>query len=380
MQFELVDDVQGFLALGREWEDLESRCGCHLFQSHGFLRSWLDTGARRENVRPALVLYREGGTLRAVFPGCLARRMKVPFLTWMGGFSIIDYGDILFDPAASLQVDDFVGKSLDLLKERLGFHLYYLHNVRSDAQVYPYLMRYFRVYRGEAAPYVLLKGDFESFLDSLKQFRKKMKSDTLRQIKRLCALGSFEFRMADASEPLASEVMRVFIEQKKLQYFSTGVAGVLLRPGYEEFYRAEARENPHAHISYLLLNGDIIAVHFGYLYKNRMYYLMPSYDQRYGAYSPGRVLAYYLLEECYRRGVEVFDFALGAEAYKYEWTRDEIQETSFVGRDFFGKAFVELVTAAKRVRKAWASLMKQKATKRAVLPDKAESHGYDVAA
>jgi CelD/BcsL family acetyltransferase involved in cellulose biosynthesis len=355
MQFEVINDEQGFVALRSEWQALESRCGCHLFQSHRFLLSWLKTGARSENVRPALVLYREEGVLKAVFPTCLVRKMNVSFLTWMGGFYIIDYGDILFDPTATLPADDFVAHSLELLKEKLGFHLYYLHNVRSDAVVFPYLKRHFRPYRAETAPFVRLDGDFDSYFDSLKQFRKKMKSDTLRQIKRLSALGTLEFHIAGSSGELTAKVMRAFIEQKKWQYSTTGVAGVLFRPGYEEFYNRESRENPHAHVSCLLLNGAVIAVHFGYLYNNRMYYLMPSYDHRYGAYSPGRVLVYYLMQECYGRGVAVFDFSVGSEGYKYEWTRDDVPITSFVGNDIFGRAFVGIITTVKKIRKALAS-------------------------
>jgi CelD/BcsL family acetyltransferase involved in cellulose biosynthesis len=339
MHFEYVDTVDRFVEIGHEWEELESRCGCHLFQSYRFLLSWLQTGARTENVHPALVLYREQGVLKAVFPGCLARRMGIPFLTWMGGVYIVDYGDILFDSSASLPLDDFIDRAFELLKKRLGFHLYFLYNVREDALVYRYLQRHLLPYRKEVAPFIRLSGDFVSYVDSLKVFRENMKSDTMRRIRRLSALGRFQFRVVQRHEPVLTDVVGALVEQKRRRELETGVVGFTSLPGYDDLCFVEARENPNCHISCLTLNGETIAVHLGYLYKGRLYYFMPSFDRRYEAYSPGRVLIYYLLEDCFSHGVEVFDFSIGGEAYKYHWTTDEAQVTSFVGNGPWGRAF-----------------------------------------
>lgn len=352
MQFEFIDNYESFVLLAEEWEELESLSPAHVFQSHRFVKSWYESAGKIGGAAPAIVVYREGGKAKGIFPACVIKRGMVKFLTWLGGFYIVDYGDILYDPAANLPVDDFIRKSLELLKEKLGFHLYYLHNVRSDAQVYPYLQRHFRPYRGEPAPYIRLTGDFESYLDSLKHFRKKQKSDTLRQIKRLSDLGKLEFLVVRHYDADLERVVRELIAQKKWRFASSGVKGVLFHPGYEEFYLDQARTNPSAHISCLKLDDAVIAVHAGYLYKKRLYYLMPSYDVKFGRYSPGRVLTYYLLQECYAHGVEVFDFCIGGEDYKYEWTKDEIRETSFVSKNIAGKAFLCLMKLIGRVEKS----------------------------
>lgn len=364
MRFEFVGDGAGFVAIAKEWEALEARAGAHLFQNHRFLRSWLQNTGDGRTCRPALVLAWEDERLMAVFPGCLMRS-GVPFLTWMGGLNIVDYGDILIDPGASISAEEFLEKVFPLLRKRLGFHLHYLHNVRTDARVYPYLERNFTRYRGEVAPFVPLAGDFESYLESLRKFRKNMRSDTLRQMKRMAALGAFQFHIVKppqaegAPSPGIVEAVKVFVAQKRRQFKETGIAGALTRPGYEEFYHAEASENPHAHISCLTLDGEIIAVHFGYLYGNRFYYLMPAYDPRYAKYSPGRVLTYYLLEHCYSRGVQIFDFALGAEPYKYEWTADQVEEASFLGGGVLGKVLVLALKGKKGLFRRLASVRKE---------------------
>jgi CelD/BcsL family acetyltransferase involved in cellulose biosynthesis len=350
-----------------------------VFQNYRFLRSWLETAARHTNVRPALVLYREDGVLRAIFPGCVTRRMGIQNLTWLGGLYIVDYGDVVFDNSAGMPLADFIGGALELLKKRLGFHVCFLNNVREDALIFPYLQRHFRPYREEVAPYIRLSGDFAQYFDSLKVFRKKMKSDTLRQIRRLSALGSLEFRVVGRDEPALNDVVTALLDQKERRLRETNDAGVTLLPGYDEFLFSEARENPYAHISYLALNGETIAVHFGYLYrKERMYWYMPTYDSQYAAYSPGRVLIYHALKDCFANGLKVFDFTIGAEQYKYEWTGDEVRLTSFVRSGAFASMFSYLlrvtdpVSLARRIPSAIRQPMRHI---RKLAPSRPRQHG-----
>ncbi|MCU1273286.1 MAG: protein involved in cellulose biosynthesis (CelD)-like protein [Bryobacterales bacterium] len=348
MQFEYVETVGRFLELEREWEELESRCVCHLFQNYRFLRSWLETASRYTNDRPAVVLYWEEGILRAIFPGCLTKRKGIPVVTWLGGFHVIDYGDILFDDSGRLPLADFIGGALELLKKQAGLRVCFLHNVREDALVYPYLQAHFLPCGETVAPFIRISGDFEPYFDSLKVLRKNMKSDTLRQIKRLSALGTLEFRVVERYDPMLNQIVREFLEQKERRLREIGGAGVGILPYYDDFLFAEVNENPYAHVSYIALNGEIIAVHIGYIYKNRrMYYYMPSFDSDLATYSPGRVLTYYLVEDCFTNGVEIFDLTIGAEAYKYHWTRDEVHLTSFVGNGARGRAFRYLVQSRK---------------------------------
>jgi len=72
---------------------------------------------------------------------------------------------------------------------------------------------------------------------------------------------------------------------------------------------------------------------------------MPTYDGQHAAYSPGRLLIYHALEECFSNGVDVFDFTIGAEQYKYEWTGDEVHLTSFVRNGAAANVFGYLLRA-----------------------------------
>ncbi|GFO66046.1 GNAT family N-acetyltransferase [Geomonas paludis] len=345
MQLEVIDNENGLLELGPEWEALERRSPVHLFQNHRLLADWYLCAGKASGAVPAVVVGREAGELRAVFPGCIIAKGGVRILTWLGGFFIVDYGDVLIDPACSAPVAEFLREALRLLKKECGYHVGYFHNMRHDALAYPYFNREFRFFRGDVAPFIELQGGFEAYLDSLKRFRKKQKSDTLRQIKRLEELGELAFTIVPGVEPRSQEVLEAFLEQKRWRFQVSGVHGVLFKPGYEEFYREEVRRNPNVHLCCLTLNGEVIATHLGYLYKNRLYFVMPTYDHRYGKYSPGRVLTYYLIRHCFEQGVELFDFCIGPEEYKYEWTDRDVPITSFVSDDIAGRLFLGIKKA-----------------------------------
>lgn len=332
--YEYVNSLDRFLALEAEWDALESRSPCHIFQNHRFLRSWLEIAGTQTKVQLATVLYREDGILQGILPCCVTKRMGIPTLSWLGGFHIIDYGDVIFDHSADLPAAAFLGEALNLIKQRNGFHVRFFDNVRVDSTAYSFFQHYFRPYRSTVAPFIRLGQSFEHYIDSLKVFRRKTKSDTLRQIRRLSDLGSLDFRVCEYYEEELDFVVQAFLDQKRERLNELGKTGAIELPGYADLLFVEAHQNRFRHLSYLSLNNQIIAVHLGYRYRNdTFYYYMPSFDNEYAAYSPGRVLIYFLLKHCYEHGVEVFDFTAGNEKYKYDWTRDEALVTSFMGND-----------------------------------------------
>jgi CelD/BcsL family acetyltransferase involved in cellulose biosynthesis len=351
MPYDVIDNIEGVQSLAREWLELESRVAGHVFQSHAFVVVWLTTAGKAAGVRPCVVVYREEGRICGIAPLCLHPRGPLRLITWLGGFQIVDYGDVLFDGATQTSCDDFMEQSLSAIRGATRHNLYYLPNVRHNALAFPYLSRHFLVNDHDVAPAFRLEGGFEPFLDSLKRFRKKLKSDTLRQEKRLAQFGNLRFAVVTHDDPLLHEILSTFLEQKQRCYSASGIDGVLFRPGYGDFYRSLPHLDPSAHISALLLDDRVIATHVGYLYGSTFYYLMPSYSPEFEKYSPGRVLMFRLVEECFRRGVDCFDLGRGNEPYKYEWTDRETGLTTFVSPSLTGWLFNCACNIRKRLRR-----------------------------
>ena len=70
-----------------------------------------------------------------------------------------------------------------------------------------------------------------------------------------------------------------------------------------------------------MLGDSYISFHWGRISGPRFYYLMPSYSRgSVRRYSPGRMLLIELLKWCFDHGIEEFDFTIGDERYKNEWS------------------------------------------------------------
>ena len=77
----------------------------------------------------------------------------------------------------------------------------------------------------------------------------------------------------------------------------------------------------HIHFAVLKLDDIVLASHWGAFDENSFYYLMPTFNQEWNRYSPGRLLLENLIEWSIGKGLKVFDFTVGGEQYKKEYSR-----------------------------------------------------------
>lgn len=103
--------------------------------------------------------------------------------------------------------------------------------------------------------------------------------------------------------------------------------GVLADPSVERFHREAARHMLHSGLlrQYALrLEGQIIAVYYGFHAHGRSYYYLSGFDPECRQLSPGMLVVGYAIEQALREGAREFDFLRGQESYKYAWgARDE---------------------------------------------------------
>lgn len=78
------------------------------------------------------------------------------------------------------------------------------------------------------------------------------------------------------------------------------------------------------HLSRLSLNGRGIAWHFGFVDEKTLYWHIPSFDEEFHRFSPGKLHIALCIEWCFEQRVEAIDFLRGDEPYKTQWT-DENQ-------------------------------------------------------
>lgn len=168
-------------------------------------------------------------------------------------------------------------------------------------------------------PYLDLPSRIENFYAAIKN---KLRADIERQKRRLNREGELKLvqckKLNDALATLEG-------------FFSLHIKRWESNGGYSAYKFAHMRNLMRAilknlfsqriaNIYYLAHNKKKIAICFTYSIGGRFIYYAPSYDPDYAVYSPGKILVGMLIDTAIESGMHEFDFGIGDEAYKLEWS------------------------------------------------------------
>lgn len=96
-----------------------------------------------------------------------------------------------------------------------------------------------------------------------------------------------------------------------------------LYDGSQPFYDEVAEQA--ARFGYLTLymlefNGQLIASHFSFNYRNRCYSPKVAYDEDFKLYAPGHLIISEILKDCAARGIRDYDITGQDQSWKMKWT------------------------------------------------------------
>jgi len=186
---------------------------------------------------------------------------------------------------------------------------------------------------------VNIEGTWDEYHSGVK---KKIRSDTRRQIKRLNALGQLKFY--DNYHVDAEIVVDFMRKNKKAIYGDQLVTNFSFL--YDLIRNSNLVKLPAIHV------GDkLIALAVCLVNDNKIYYLAPAYDYEYAKYSPGRVLLHYILVDAFRTKCKLVDFGPGDEAYKLDFA-NQITKLSdlFVGISLKGRIIIFMRMLINKIR------------------------------
>jgi CelD/BcsL family acetyltransferase involved in cellulose biosynthesis len=164
-----------------------------------------------------------------------------------------------------------------------------------------------------------------------------------------------ELRFVEPSDPAEiARSMDILIRQKRESYRRIQAQDIFLRPGYREFFKAISIQpalNDLVHVTRLDVDEQPVATGFGLCFKSRYYLILSSYeDNKLALYSPGRAHLCEMLRWAIARQFKLFDFTIGDEPYKREWSDielklfDLLEGVTLIGRlSSTGKAAVRRV-------------------------------------
>ena len=303
-------------ALEQIWRRFEEDCEHWVFQCYDWLAHWQrTTGSNKPSIEPIVLVVTDQDKPVALFPFGIRCTAGIRVLEFLGGTQA-DYNAPLINPAYFAR---------GLLEEiwREAQKKLPPHNVRS-------FIRLTAVFNNCANPWpAMLDARLSSsaYSTSLPQtipalgerISARRRADSKRQLKRLSALGHPQFFFAE-SDAAHCHIIETMILQKKQRYRETGVRDIFSEQVTQDFYlnlSGKLGKAGRIHVSALSLNGEILATHWGAIYGDRYYWLMPAYaGGKWTNFSAGRLLLEHEMRWAIENGLKIFDFTTGEEEYK----------------------------------------------------------------
>jgi CelD/BcsL family acetyltransferase involved in cellulose biosynthesis len=126
-----------------------------------------------------------------------------------------------------------------------------------------------------------------------------------------------------------------------------GVENLFARPGYRAFYMdiaTDEKVRTLAHMSRLDVGTTLVAANLGLTFRDSYYLVLSSYDDgELSRFGPGRAHLHELIRRAIAYGFRRFDFTVGDEPYKRDWSDIELKLYDYLEPVTFRG---QLVTAA----------------------------------
>ncbi len=325
IEIAIYEDID---ALEEEWRRFEASADCTVFQSFDWLGSWYRHIGRRATVRPAIVAGRRAdGELLfllplAVIPGIVRR------LTWLGS-DLCDYNGPLLAADFSVQVTpaQFHELWLEICRQlqRRPQHRHDLIELTKmpesvGAQSNPFV-RLDVGLNPSGAHLMHLQGTWEEFYNAKRSSATRRRDRTKR--KRLGEFGEVRFITPQEPDEIA-RTLETLVEQKTKAFVRMGVANIFAPPGHRDFFfdlATNPRTRQLVHVSRLEVGSIWAAANLGLIFGGSYYHVLASYDDsEVSRFGPGAAHLRDLLCYAIGRGLRCFDFTIGDERYKLEWS------------------------------------------------------------
>lgn len=180
---------------------------------------------------------------------------------------------------------------------------------------------YLAVEPGNVCPRVpLTQGSFEHYLKE--KFNKpSKKKNRINRLKKYPGLEILTEKDLLKGEVTLEELVKV--EQSSWKGAAGKASGLFSDGVRRKFYRdiiAKANLNGDLQLLAVRIEGELEAYTFGFYFQNKWYFYGTAQQGQYPRLSPGMVLMYLALEECFNRGLEAADLMRGVESYKRDLT------------------------------------------------------------
>jgi len=324
-------------AVETEWRRFECAADCTAFQTFDWLSLWLKHIGLRLKAKPAIVIGRVGEKTVFLAPLCVAADRFARRLTWLGQ-DLSDYNAPLLaaDFAQCVAPDEFARAWRDVLHNMQ--HDPSLHYDWIDFEKMPQTvglqtnpLAYLGVVANPSGAHLThLADDWEKFYTAKRSSATRRRDRAKRQ--RMSEHGDICF--VTATDPEESRrTAETLMRQKSRWLARRGIADLFARDGYREFFldlATNPRTRQFVHVSRVEVGTTVAAANLGLVFGDCYYHLLASYqDGPLAAYGPGALHLRELMAHAIRSGLKRFDFTIGDEPYKLEWSDSHLKLYDF---------------------------------------------------
>jgi D-aspartate ligase len=324
-----LDSVEG------EWRRFEQFADCTAFQSFDWLATWYRHIGRHDGAIPVIAVgYFANGETAFIVPLAIEPSRTTRRLCWFGQEQC-DYNAPLLAPDFSQRVapDRFLTawrelRALIQSDPQLRYDWIELEKMPQliGTQVNPFT--YLDVTPNASGAHLTQLGD-----DWEKFYYAKRSSATRRRdrAKRRHMSEYGEIRFVTCTElDDARRTLEELMEQKRRAFARRGVPDIFARPGFREFF-LDLASNPNLrhlfHVSRVEVGETWAATNFAIVFGDCYYHVLASYNESAAMahYGPGALHLRELLAHAIKLGLRRFDFTIGDEPYKQEWSDSSLK-------------------------------------------------------
>jgi CelD/BcsL family acetyltransferase involved in cellulose biosynthesis len=325
-------------AAEHDWRRFQERADCTVFQTYDWLDAWQKHIGLGSRVTPTIVIGRfTDGAIALLLPFCIERKYGLRRLRWLGQ-DLCDYNAPLLAHGFSERVDpDRFLAIWQILQAQMQSDPLLRHDWIDFAkmpkqvgdQINPFT--YLAVTSNASGTHLAhLTGNWEAFYVAKRSSSTRRRDRTKRA--HLAKHGDIRFVTATDTEEVRRTV-ETLMEQKSRSFARKGIPDLFARPGHREFF-LDLATNPATlqlvHVSRTEVGATCAAANLGLIFGDCYYHVLASYtDSELSSFGPGNLHLREMMAYAIARGLKRFDFTIGDEPYKLEWSDTDTQLYDF---------------------------------------------------
>ncbi len=332
-----------------QWRRFERTADCTPFQTFDWLQRWQRHIGTRQGVQPVIVVGAlADGQTGIILPLGIDRCGGARRLCWLGQ-ELNDYNAPLLARDVSLRLPAEQFRALwKELRARMQREPLFRHDWIElekmpqlvEGQFNPFFALALAT-NPSGAHFADLGGDWKKFYAAKRSSATRRRDRSKR--KRLAEFGEVSFAL-DIDPDDAKATLEVLMDQKRRLFAHRGIPDMFERTGWREFFLDLAEQaSPFSasplprdggvqlHIGHTQVGALRGATHLGVVFRDAYYHVLASYDD--GAiahYGPGALHLRELIANVIGLGLHRFDFTVGDEPYKLEWSDTHIKLGDYV--------------------------------------------------